>query len=136
MARKIFEYIRIYYWFLFLHYSFFLFARTLFFKFLFFRDNIDEMNFIDGFWIPRLQSLIFNFTGYSNLQLKFLQVKLKLRINIGELRFEQNWSNYYCYINIISRGKFRTLEWDKLYDIIVPRLTNEIKYNQNTLPFC
>lgn len=48
------------------------------------------MNFIDGFWIPRLQSLIFNFTGYSNLQLKFLQVKLKLRINIGELRFEQN----------------------------------------------
>lgn len=75
---------------MFLHYSFFLFARTLFFKFLFFRDNIDEMNFIDGFWIPRLQSLIFNFTGYSNLQLKFLQVKLKLRINIGELRFEQN----------------------------------------------
>lgn len=82
------------------------------------------MNFIDGFWIPRLQSLIFNFTGYSNLQLK-----LKLRINIGDqgTSFRTKLIELLSlYTNIISRGKFRTLEWDKLYDIIVPRLTNEI----------
>lgn len=64
------------------------------------------MNFIDGFWIPRLPSLIFNFTGYSNLQLK-----LKLRINIGDqgtsfrIKLVELLS---LYTNIISRGKFRT----------------------------